>query len=113
VRGKSGEPVILVMQKYQCFKQFLGSENITGTTKGIDLWVPFNQPTKVLKQEGSKYSAPKFCLDLRPYSQNTVHILLSRLGTVASFAILIPLRPKYSKSYFGKNVTCRIQEKYF
>jgi hypothetical protein len=43
-------------------------------------------------------------------------MLFSPVVTVASFAILIPLRWKCSKSYsayFGKNAMCCTQEKYF
>jgi hypothetical protein len=41
------KPVILVMQK----QQPLGSRHTSGTADGIDLWVPFNQPAKLLEQE--------------------------------------------------------------
>jgi hypothetical protein len=41
------EPVILVMQKQQSFKQSFGSCHTIGTAKGINLWVPFNQPAEV------------------------------------------------------------------
>jgi hypothetical protein len=46
-------------------------------------------------------------------SKNRVHTLLSRVVTMTSFAILIPLRRKYFQSYSGKKVTCWTQEKYF
>jgi hypothetical protein len=71
---------------------------------------------KSLNMNCSKSSAPKLYLDLRPYSQNTVHKLFSRVVTVTSFKILIPLHRRCSKSYlsyFGKNVTCCTEEKYF
>jgi hypothetical protein len=64
----------------------------------------------------NKSSAPKLYLDLRPYSQNTVHKFFSRVVTVAFFTILLPLHRKCSKSclaYFDKNVTCCTKEKYF
>jgi hypothetical protein len=71
---------------------------------------------KSLNMSCSKLSAPKLYLDLRPYSQNTVHKLFSRVVTVASFAILILLRLKCSSNcsaYFDKNVTYCTQENYF
>jgi hypothetical protein len=46
-----------------------------------------------------KSSAPKLYLDLRPYRQNTIHKHFSRVFTVASIVILIPLHRKRSKSY--------------
>jgi hypothetical protein len=55
-------------------------------------------------------------LDLRPYSQNTVHEIFSRVLTVASVAILMPRHFKCSRNYsacFSKNVTGCTQEKYF
>jgi hypothetical protein len=38
-------------------------------------------------------------IDLRPYTQNTIHKLVSRFLAVAFFAILIPLRRNNSKAY--------------
>jgi hypothetical protein len=64
----------------------------------------------------SKSSLPKLYLDIRPYSQNTFHKLFSRVMTVASFALLTSLHRKCSKrysAYFGKNMTCCTQDKYF
>jgi hypothetical protein len=43
--------VILVMEKQQSFKWSRGPSHTIGTTKDIDLWVPFTQPAKVLEHE--------------------------------------------------------------
>jgi hypothetical protein len=53
----------------------------------------------------SKFLAPKFYLDLIPYSQNTVHRLCSPHFSTDFLAILIrrECRKSYS-SYFGKNL---------
>jgi len=52
-----------------------------------------------------KSSALKLYLDLRPYSQNKIHKHFSRVLTVASIAILIPLhRSKSYSAYLGKKM---------
>jgi hypothetical protein len=63
-----------------------------------------------------KSLAPKLYLDLQPYSQNTIHKHFSRVFTVASIAILIPLHRKRSKSYsayLGKKMTRYTQDNTF
>jgi hypothetical protein len=56
----------------------------------IDLWVPFNQPARILEQELQQSSTPKFYLDFRPNSKNTVHKLSSRVATVCDFNTTSP-----------------------
>jgi hypothetical protein len=48
--GKSGETGSGHAQQ-QLFKRCQGSSHTTETAKGINLWVPFNQPATVLKHE--------------------------------------------------------------
>jgi len=64
--------------------------------------------SKSLNMRCMKSSTPKLYLDLRPYSQNTIHKHFSQVLTVASIVILIPLHRKRSKSYspyLGKKMT--------
>jgi hypothetical protein len=49
--GNQEKTLILVTQKWQSFKQYLGSRHTIRKAKYVDLWVPFDQPAKVLEHE--------------------------------------------------------------
>lgn len=104
------------MQKWQSFKWSWSSCHKIRTAKDIDLWVPLNQPAKVLQHDLQQILSPQTLSWSLILSQNTVHKLFSWVWTVASFVILVPLHCKCGRSYsvyFDKNVTCCTQEKCF
>jgi hypothetical protein len=95
--GEREKPVILVMQNSSRLSDFEAHATPLEKQKAlIDGYLSTRQ-RKSLNMSCSKSSASKLYLDLRPYSQDTVHKLFSRVVIVASFAILVPLRHKCSK----------------